>query len=371
MTFWQVSVEKIEDITPIPGRDKIVLGKVRGWQVIVRKDEFKNGDLGVFFPTDSLLPSNDPRFEFMRSREFRVKTMKMAGVISQGLFLPIAQFPELNPDQTDNLQDILHVTKYERPIEGESNRILPGHTAGLFFPDVQKSDQERVQNINDLLPDMFRDSGFEITEKLDGTSCTIKVTASSVEVASRNYRIKDDPEVKSTYWDAFRDFCPDSDNLIKPIDKLKEFAGKHFPNGGFALQGEIIGPAIQGNAYRLEKQRFYLYDIYDVNAKEYLDPHTRGTYFNLLKQFLDISHVPILEPMMFFLGNDNTRVSLQLLIDYAVNEGKSSRIFPGTKMEGVVFKGFNRVTLGNKKISFINKFPSFKVINNEWLLENE
>lgn len=86
------TIQKITAIDPIPDRDQIGLAHVLGWRVIVRYDQFAVGDLCVFFEIDSLLPEK-PEFEFMRARKFRVKTLKMAGVISQGLCMPVSILP--------------------------------------------------------------------------------------------------------------------------------------------------------------------------------------------------------------------------------------------------------------------------------------
>ena len=39
------SIRRIDGLYPIPDRDKIELAQIDGWTVIVKKDEFKVGDL--------------------------------------------------------------------------------------------------------------------------------------------------------------------------------------------------------------------------------------------------------------------------------------------------------------------------------------
>ena len=39
-----VSIQRIEAIEPIAGADKIVKARVMGWDVVVKKDEFRAGD---------------------------------------------------------------------------------------------------------------------------------------------------------------------------------------------------------------------------------------------------------------------------------------------------------------------------------------
>lgn len=81
------SIKVISDITPIEGKDRIVLATVDGWRVIVKKDEFRIGDKCVYIEIDSVLPEK-PEFEFLRKNNFRIKTMKMAGCISSGICFP-------------------------------------------------------------------------------------------------------------------------------------------------------------------------------------------------------------------------------------------------------------------------------------------
>jgi len=94
------TIRKISKLTPIEGADKIELATVDGWNVIVAKDVgHQVGDLVVYCEVDSFLPIK-PEFEFLRkssyrkladgSEGFRLKTMKMRNVISNGLILPLS-----------------------------------------------------------------------------------------------------------------------------------------------------------------------------------------------------------------------------------------------------------------------------------------
>ena len=83
------SIQKISKLRPIAGADFIVIADVLGWECIVKKDEFREGDLVVYFEVDSILPQR-PEFEFMRERKFRVKTIKLKKQISSGLVMPLS-----------------------------------------------------------------------------------------------------------------------------------------------------------------------------------------------------------------------------------------------------------------------------------------
>lgn len=70
-------VVSIDAIKPIPGRDKVECAHVGGWTIMVRKDQFKPGDLGIYFEIDSKVPATEP-FEFLASKSYKIKTQKYA-----------------------------------------------------------------------------------------------------------------------------------------------------------------------------------------------------------------------------------------------------------------------------------------------------
>lgn len=49
-----VTIVKIEELNPIPKADKIEVASVKGWKVVVLKDQFKVNDLVLYFEIDSL-----------------------------------------------------------------------------------------------------------------------------------------------------------------------------------------------------------------------------------------------------------------------------------------------------------------------------
>jgi len=82
------TIEKITELNPIEGADAIEVATIRGWKVVIKKGEFKIGDLCVYCEIDSVMPDR-PEFEFLRSRNFRIKTIKLRGVPSQGIIFPL------------------------------------------------------------------------------------------------------------------------------------------------------------------------------------------------------------------------------------------------------------------------------------------
>ena len=104
-------IEIIEELREIPGADKIEVAKVLGWECVVKKGEFKKGDIVVYVEVDSIMPDK-PEYEFLRDRKFRIRTIKLKGQVSQGLVLPC---PSSLGFVGDDVTDILGITKYLSP----------------------------------------------------------------------------------------------------------------------------------------------------------------------------------------------------------------------------------------------------------------
>ena len=88
-----VYVVKVDDILPIDGADKVEVAVVNGWRVLVQKEQFKPGDLAIYFEIDSKVPPTEP-FEFLQQRDYKIKTQKFfkGTVISQGLLMSAENF---------------------------------------------------------------------------------------------------------------------------------------------------------------------------------------------------------------------------------------------------------------------------------------
>ena len=146
------SIQRIWQIEPIEGADRIELAHVLGWQCVVNKGQFQPMDLAVYFEVDSFLPVRE-EFEFMRASSyrktdimgegFRLRTMKFRGQISQGLLLPVGMFPEI-PEEAElgmDVTEILGVRKWE--IE---ERISTGGTMiGTLPYDIPHTDEPGIR----------------------------------------------------------------------------------------------------------------------------------------------------------------------------------------------------------------------------------
>jgi RNA ligase (TIGR02306 family) len=178
-----VSIQRIDRIDPIPDADRIAKARVMGWDVVVNKNDFREGDACVFFEIDSLLPASAPWAEFLRARGFRVKTMRLRGVLSQGLALPTSILAGDVPELGTDVRERLGVVKFEPPVPAG------GEIAGPFPARVPKTDEIRLQSALGVLDEM-RGIPFAITTKLDGTSTTFYVGEDGALTAcSRNWSL--------------------------------------------------------------------------------------------------------------------------------------------------------------------------------------
>lgn len=170
------SIKEIAALHPIEGKDRIELAVIDGWSVIVKKNEFQVGDRCVYCEIDSVLPEK-PEFEFLRNKNFRIKTMKMGGVISQGICFPLSILPESEYKVGDDVTDIMGVKQYEPTMDREPKslgetqldskkypkwlmrskwfrklvRLYDKRGSKAFPAFVHKTDETRIQNIPFIL----------------------------------------------------------------------------------------------------------------------------------------------------------------------------------------------------------------------------
>lgn len=329
-------VVKIDDVVKHPDADLLDICQVGGWKVVTRLGEFKKGDLAVYASIDSWIPSTvapflskgkDPRV-YQEIPGERLKTVRLRGVISQGLLLPLDIIPgHINHwVEGDDCSRELGIIKYEPPIPA----ALAGLAKGNFPSWLSKTDLERLQNLSkDLEQWSYNQMLFEITEKIDGSSMTVYFRDGEFGVCSRNLELKEDDN--NAYWRAAKSF-----NLREKLQTL---------NKNIALQMELAGPKIQGNPYKLSDYKIYLFDVFDIDSGEYMSPYDRY----LMVSDIDIPHVPIVD--------SRWEMSMTCTMDDLLNfaEGKS-QLWTTTEREGLAFKSLTGRT-------------TFKVISNSFLIK--
>ena len=371
-------------IKPIEGADNIELMAVNGWNVIVRKGEFQEGDFCVYFEIDSKLPVADWS-AFMAPKHYKVKTMKLNKfkVISQGLALPLNMFDvyiplEENIDLTDTLGITYAVeednkrkaeyTKYDKMRQRHLKLFRKNKMVKWLFQRewgrkllfiflgrkkdsrgwpvwVAKTDEERCQNLPHLFPG--DDTKWIVTEKIDGTSTTFTMKRKIFKendfyICSRNV-VFDKPE-KDCFYETNVYIEMADKYMIKQV--LEEFLDDHKDLNFVTIQGETYGAGIQNRDYSIKEHDFMAFNLilgYKNGEVERLNPILMT---KVLANY-DIPCVPIVNECYTLPATCNE------LLDYAASE--PSQVDGGIR-EGIVLR-----TLDGKQ--------SFKAVSNEFLLK--
>jgi RNA ligase (TIGR02306 family) len=330
------SVQRIKALEPINGADAIEKATVLGWQLVVKKGEFRSGDLMVYCEIDSQMP-NRPEFEFLRPRGMRIRTVRLRGQISQGICFPLSILPEgFEITEDADCTDVLGITKYEPPIPA----CLGGVAKGRFPSFIPKTDETRVQVLQNML-NTYKGTACYITEKLDGSSATYFVNNGEFGVCSKNLELLED--ATNSFWKVAREM-----NIEQKIRSL----GKNF-----ALQGELIGESIQSNKLHLRGQTVRFFNAFDIDTHSYL---SFQELTHLFKQF-ELEMVPVLSENYILENNIDAIVKMATV---------KSRIAPDVWAEGIVIRPLTETCnsfLANEKMQG-GRF-TFKAINPEFLIK--
>lgn len=330
------TIQKIKNLEPIPGADLIEKATVLGWQLVVKKGDFKVGDYCVYCEIDSMLPEK-AEYEFLRPRKFRIKTVRLRGQISQGIAFPIHQIKELQGLELQEGMDVtelLGIKKYEPP----PAVMTSGQVKGGFPGFIPKTDEMRIQSVPDVLtrPENVGKRCY-ITEKVDGTSATYYLHNGQFGVCSRNLELLETET-----------------NIHWMVARLHDVEGKlRTLNRNLAVQGEILGPKIQGNKYKLPGHQVLIYSIFDIDRYAYLNYED---FISLAKE-AGFATVPVLRDD-YILGSDDVDGLVALSNDKSV-------LNPEIPREGIVIRPV--VEAQDPELGRL----SFKVVNPEFLLKYE
>ena len=324
------TIRKVDDIRPIEGADMIELAVVDGWKCVIKKGDFAVGDSVIYCEIDSFLPIRE-EFEFLRSSSykkldddegFRLRTIKLRGQISQGL---LVQPSVLNREfeQGEDVTEELGIVKYEPPIPA----CLGGTVLGGFPSSVSKTDEERIQNLASDYHS-YRGKPFFVSEKLDGTSFTAFLDE-EFGVCGRNWQYAED--AKNSYWQAVVE--------LGLQDRMEQLGRR------LAVQGELLGPGIQKNRYKLKRQQLFVFNVFDIENYGYLEKEE----MNSVCESLGLDVVPFIETR-------EVPETIDEILDLA--QGKSV-LNSQTEREGLVWvhgSGSDRI--------------SFKTISNKFLAKH-
>lgn len=375
-------VVKVNKITPM-NADRLECAHIDGWHCVVGKGEFKEGDLAVYFEIDSKLPEVEPftSMEFLKSKNYKVKTQKIRGEYSQGLLVPLdmlgieAYEGEFLTEKLgvtyavseDNSRKASSADKYKRMAQRHPNifkrsiaRWLMRREWGkklmfLFFgrkkdkkggwPQwVKKTDEERVQNMPWLFPD--NPEKWIATEKIDGTSTTFTMRGHGHKrkffVCSRNVCF-DKPNKKCFYETNVYTEMAEKYEIEKKLSLIME-AEKNSVDF-ITIQGETYGQGIQNRNYGLSEHKLAVFNFI-VGYKNGKVARFNPIDCEKVCKNLDLPSVPVL-----FKDYTLPKTCEELL---EVADGRSE-IDDGMR-EGLVFRTYDGV-------------QSFKAVSNKYLVK--
>lgn len=365
-------VVRIDEVKTHPNADALDLAIVGGWQCVVKRGEYKKGDLAIYCEVDSWIPHAVAPFLTKLGQYPKVyngvegqklKSIRLRGELSQGLILDKSVlkavgavcYPSLVREDVWVLKDnnkvlgwkededateFLGIQKWEAPI----NPQLAGISKGSFPSAFPKTDQERIQNLTKQF-EKWKEQGltFTVQEKLEGSSMTCYLLNGEFGVCSRNLNLQETED--NTFW-----------KVARELDIEAAMRRVFLPGTDVAIQGELVGPGIQGNIYNLSKPTMYVFDIVLAKGMEYFKPdYLEGTC-----DLLGLGTAPFLGLAKFDSPlQSDTPYNMETIQDVLRMAEGPSELNPNQEREGIVFK--------------CNEDPkiTFKAISNKYLLNQK
>ncbi len=267
------TIQKIKTIRPHNNADSLELASVLGWQVVVKKGEFKPDDLVVYIVVDTVVPETNPVFEFLRNKSFRIKPIRLRGEESAGICFPVNIVPgyvsptadgngfffnrktETGEDHGiheagDDVTDLLGIIHYEKPIPAE----LAGQAKGMLPGFIIMTDELNLRSYPDALPELWGRPHY-ITRKDDGCSGTFFRKGGEFGVCSRRIHLKESET--NGFW-----------RMARKYD-LERILTEAFPEDDVAIQGEVCGPGIQDNHLGLKELELHIFNLFDIRCRGY------------------------------------------------------------------------------------------------------
>lgn len=278
MSEWRVQVVEVGKIGKHPNADTLSISHVMGnYPVIFRTGDYQTGDKAVYVPVDSIVPSDDPRWDFLDNHR-KIKAKKLRGIFSMGLLTPADPAWEVG----QLVHEELRIEKYEPPplIGGVGeNESCPFH-----FPVY--TDIEGYRKYGHML-----EIGEEVvlTEKIHGTNARFVWHGDRLWVGSHKCIKKEGTASASNsiWWTTAKQYG------------LEELLSQH-PD--IVLYGEIYG-YVQDLKYGLPQGHFRLavFDALDLRSLKHLD-------YDDLVDFVKTLNLPMV-PLVYRGPWDETLIS--------------------------------------------------------------
>ena len=357
-------VARINEIKAIEGADNIEQAVIGGWNTIVKKGTHQAGQLVIVATTDAVIPLElSDKFgvtNYLRKGQ-RVRTVKLRGVYSECLVIPITPGHEVNYSDGQDMMGKLGIVKYEPPVKqiqlasGRKIKWRDNQNFHIYykFPNLKNVDG------------MFTEKDIvQITRKIHGTNARYGIVKKSKlsfwDKVKKFFKLADEwidyeyiygshncekgSDSQGFYsTDVWRTVAEKYDIKERLWNQAKKYSVEDL-GSGLVLYGEIYGAGIQKNyEYGLTDIKFVGFDV-TVDGK-YLSPETTHLVTSC---DLELPHVEVLY---------NGPWSQEVQDSFVFNN-----FIEGTKVphEGIVIKYF---TGERQKVA--------KVINPDYLIYGE
>lgn len=359
------TMRRVSKVEPIEDADRVEAVHVDGWVVVDQKGVWHEGDLCVYFEPDSAMPTNDPRYSHMAQWGEKTMTIKgvptvvhvlrtrrFRGVYSQGYVAkPEDVLPDTVPERAyevmferkARLDGICGVCEYHP----DENSLAAGFI-GRYDPFVApRTDAERAENVDAETFDLMRHADYFASVKVDGTSTTIVFDkrTGAFEAYSHNNHYD-----LSTGLGLTTKTVADQQGLTKWCEE----------HPGISLGCELCGPKIQSDRLGLGKHRLFVFSVWDMDGRRYLNPYD---YPELVPNC-----VPLLEDFTLnrFDGPSD-------LVDWV--DGIRSNVTKGRLDEGVVIHAIGKGDLSDSEwarlVGALGSTVQIKAISKKYLLKSK
>lgn len=257
-----ITIEKIAKVENHPDADRLDIIQVLGYNVIVGRDQFKIGDIIIYFPPDILIPSYVSKklgvARYLKhaiypgdsgKSQCRVTACRLRGIPSHGFVVSLDDWPHGMENNKNPFPDCLVGSNVTKWFDGKKYEPPIRQGAGDAEPDMPNfhryTNIENIQRYPDMIP---KGTEIVITEKIHGTNCRMGIIDGEYQAGSHKIRRKSG---KGLYWQFF------TKDLQKQISLLSNI----HEDADVILFGEIFGPGVQDLHYGQAEKNFRAFDI--------------------------------------------------------------------------------------------------------------
>ena len=283
MSDWNPSIVVIENVINHPNADRLDIATVLGdYPVIVKRDEYKVGDVACYLPIDTIVPDTE-QFYFLSPKAYEkyeengeikqrqagnkypvgsvperyriLKAKKILNVYSQGMLIPA--IAGLNVG--DSVVDVLGLKKHEEEEEENVQFKKPRGANAAAPPKGFSIPYYDIESLRKYTSCLAEGEEVVLSEKIHGSNAGFCFDGEKLWSKSRNFYKKDDPD----------DMWIDIANRYDLANKLSKYPM-------FVFFGEIYGQ-VKGFRYDTTivdgqlplKIRFF--DIWNAKTMRYVD----------------------------------------------------------------------------------------------------